>query len=1645
MEYKKHFKLYKSGKKWCCAAIVTATVTTGILLGAGPVQAATDNNQATPNTTQQAVDTVSQVKQDSTVVSTTTDSTTNQTVSKDDTTATPTTTKNTDDNVEATQNTATVTTTDQTNGTTQDTTGQTKSVNVATTSLTPAQDYASSVLKTNNGKNYAYHADGTQYISQWYQSNGNKYYYGADGVRIESATAQALDPDNASDTKLYTYYFNAEGIMQTNFFLKQNEKAYYFGKDGKEYQNQYYSNWGNTYYFGADGARYDNKWLEDNGQKYYFDSEGVRLTDQFLTQDGKVYYLAPKTGAMYQNQWYENWGNKYYFGADGARLTNTNADIDGATYHFDAQGVMTKDYFQTREGKVYYFGMDGKEYKDAFYTNWGHTYYFGIDGARYTNQFYSNWGNTYYFGDDGARWDDRFYSNWGHVYYFGDDGARYTNQFYSNWGNIYYFGADGARWDNRFMVRWGNAYYFGNDGALVKNQNKDIDGTNYSFDGQGVASLRDQFLTANENQLFYFDSQGKLLTNSFYNNWGNSYYFGADGVRYTDQFLTKDNNTYYFGDDGVMAKGKTQIHDNWYYFDPSNGVMAKSKIVELDGLGYGFDKDGILISGVTADKDGNVYYIDGTTGKVRTNFLLEYNGKWIYFNVSDGKGSNALQLQFQSGTVSVDQEFANGNQAYDFTDNSIQNVNGYLTADTWYRPKQILKDGTTWTDSTATDLRPLLMVWWPNKDIQVDYLNYMKKNGLITADEDYSSKDSSSTLSYAVDKVQENIEKKISQEGSTDWLKTLMSAFVKTESIWNETSENVNYNGLQLQGGFLKYVNSDLTSYANSDYRYMGWTSDNVLNGDTKPGQPKSAGSEFLLANDIDNSNPVVQAEQLNWLYYLTNFGTITANDPDANFDSIRVDAVDNVDVDLLTIAGDYFRQAYGLDESDAKANARLNILEDWSGRDPYYVNSIGNPQLTLDNTVLTGIHDTLAAAPDKVKSLSELVSNSLVSRSNDSTENTAIPNYSFVRAHDNGSQDEIRQAISAVTGKSYGDFNFEDEQKGIAAYIKDQNSTTKNWNKYNIPASYAYILTNKDTIPRIYYGDLYTDGGQYMAQETRYYPTITNMMKARIKYVSGGQTLNYDDNTGVLTSVRFGKGAMTASDKGTSETRTEGVGVIISNNTELSLKNGSTVVLHMGAAHANQKYRALVLTTTDGVQNYTSDQGAPIAYTDANGDLYFYGTDLITSEGTQANTAIKGYANPDVTGYLAIWVPAGAADDQDARTAASTDAHTKDEAYRSNAALDSNVIFEGFSNFVYYPTTDSEKANVKIAQNADFFKSIGITSFEMAPQYVSSKEGSFLDSTIDNGYAFTDRYDLGMSTANKYGTAEDLRNAIKALHKAGLQAMADWVPDQIYNLPGKEAVTATRAEEHGITWESSQLKNKVYIANTIGGGEYQKQYGGAFLEKLQKLYPAIFKRVQVSTGKTIDPSVKITEWSAKYFNGTNILKRGVGYVLQGDGGQYYNLGSATTEYLPVQLTGHTDTSKDGFVKDNDGNYHYYNEYGEELKDGFVQDAIGNWYYFDKNGNMLANMRFVDVTVDGSSATYLFLNNGVSFRSGLVQTANGTYYFDANGRMVRNQVVSDGAITYTLDGNGKLVKETYDPTADTSHPVDISKQENAKI
>ena len=94
---------------------------------------------------------------------------------------------------------------------------------------------------------------------------------------------------------------------------------------------------------------------------------------------------------------------------------------------------------------------------------------------------------------------------------------------------------------------------------------------------------------------------------------------------------------------------------------------------------------------------------------------------------------------------------------------------------------------------------------------------------------------------------------------------------------------------------------------ANSDYRKLDQTATSRLAKD-KIKSGSDAGYEFLLSSDIDNSNPIVQAEMLNQLYYFMNWGQIVFGDKDkdAHFDGIRVDAVDNVSIDMLQLVSSY-------------------------------------------------------------------------------------------------------------------------------------------------------------------------------------------------------------------------------------------------------------------------------------------------------------------------------------------------------------------------------------------------------------------------------------------------------------------------------------------------------------------------------------------------------------------------------------------------------------------------------------------------------------------------------------------------------------------------------------------------------------------
>lgn len=1002
--------------------------------------------------------------------------------------------------------------------------------------------------------------------------------------------------------------------------------------------------------------------------------------------------------------------------------------------------------------------------------------------------------------------------------------------------------------------------------------------------------------------------------------------------------------------------------------------------------------------------DGKYYYVK-EDGSYKTNFAVSVNGQLLYFG-KDGALTSTSTHSFTPGTTNLVDSFSSHNRAYDSKKESFELVDGYLTPNSWYRPVTILENGEKWRVSTEKDFRPLLMAWWPDVDTQVAYLNTFSKHFNLNAT--YSTSQSQSELNAAAKTIQIKIEQEISAKQSTEWLRQAISSFVKEQEQWSVATENYTQAD-HLQGGALLYVNNDKTPWANSDYRLLNRTpsnQDGSLNGTGR----YLGGYEFLLANDVDNSNPVVQAEQLNQIHYLVNWGSIVMGDKDANFDGIRVDAVDNVDADLLQVYTNYFRAAFGVDKSEANALAHISILEAWDLNDNAYNQKHDGAALAMDNNLRYAIMGALYGSGSSLK---DLITSSLTDRTNNSKYGDTQANYIFARAHDNLVQDIIRDIVQKEINPKSDGYTMTDAElkRAFEIYNEDIKKAEKRYTINNIPAAYALILQNMEQVTRVYYGDLYTDNGQYMANKSPYYDAITTLLKNRMKYVSGGQSMKVDTFNGkeILSSVRYGKDIMTADQTtGVAETsKHSGMLTLIANNQDFSLGDG-TLKVNMGKLHANQAYRPLLLGTDKGIVTYENDAAAAgkIKYTDAEGNLSFSGDE------------IKGYRTVDMRGYLGVWVPVGAPDNQDIRVKGSD--KKLDKTFSATEALDSQVIYEGFSNFQDFVEKDSQYTNKLIAENAELFKSWGITSFEMAPQFVSADDRTFLDSVIQNGYAFTDRYDLAMSKNNKYGSKEDLRDALKALHKQGIQAIADWVPDQLYQLPGQEVVTATRANSYGTPKANAYINNSLYVANSKSSGkDFQAQYGGEFLDELQKKYPQLFEDVMISTGKKIDPSVKIKQWSAKYMNGTNILGRGNRYVLSNDAtGRYYQV-TDNGIFLPKPLT--DQGGKTGFYYDGKG-MAYFDNSGFQAKNAFIKYG-GNYYYFDKEGYMLTGRQDID------GKTYFFLPNGIQLRDSIYQQDGKYYYFGSFGEQYK-----DGYFVFDVPKEGTSETEAkfryFSPTGE---------------
>ncbi|WP_032800784.1 glycoside hydrolase family 70 protein, partial [Streptococcus sobrinus] len=250
--------------------------------------------------------------------------------------------------------------------------------------------------------------------------------------------------------------------------------------------------------------------------------------------------------------------------------------------------------------------------------------------------------------------------------------------------------------------------------------------------------------------------------------------------------------------------------------------------------------------------DGKYYYVMAD-GSYKKNFAITVDGQMLYFDAKTGALSSTSTYSFSQGLTPIVSDFSVNNKAFDSSEKSFELVDGYLTAESWYRPAKILENGKTWVDSKETDLRPVLMSWWPNKDTQVAYLNYMSK--ALGGKEEFTTETSQLTLNTAAELIQAKIEARVSKEQGTKWLREAMAAFVATQSRWNKDSEQYD-KADHLQGGALLYTNNNLTEWANSNWRLLNRTPTRQDGKTHYSKADKYGGYEFLLANDVDNSNP---------------------------------------------------------------------------------------------------------------------------------------------------------------------------------------------------------------------------------------------------------------------------------------------------------------------------------------------------------------------------------------------------------------------------------------------------------------------------------------------------------------------------------------------------------------------------------------------------------------------------------------------------------------------------------------------------------------------------------------------------------------------------------------------------------------------
>lgn len=622
---KKHFKLYKSGKKWLTAAIVS----TGFLVGGTHIAHADKISQLNRNHVQTSASTPSDA--------TNTDGQSNQEAASSVTSAeqspasqAPNEAVDVPVAMPVNDATFTINLAVQPKESRAPQSGSQQAVSTSDASkINPASQkapvsYNGYSWTENNGDYYWQNASG-QKLTGWQDINNSWYYLGDNGTAKVNTWYQSPFQN--------WFYFNDQGQVATGF-QTINGRGYHFDESNAWADTGWQKINDNWYYYNPTSAWAEPGWQKINNNWYYFN------------QDGQA-----KTGRQ-QLSW-NNQSNWYWFDANNAWMHTGQQTINGGVYSFNGDGSQQIGWQQN--GAVYYDpANNGRRVSGEAKIN-GASYYFDpVTGQKATGFTLIPSQNVIKYFDQSGKLQTSYgkYSinkttgvvnfaglvNANGLVTLGNQTFLYnevTGKFMTGWqtvaGKKLYFvpatGAEATSW-TKIDNSW---YYFGTTDHQAQTGLSMINGNHYLFAANGAAQTGWQKLNGN---WYYFDDANAWAKKGWFQSTAGDWFYFDPVNGWAETGWQKINNKWYYFDDinAWAKKGWFQSGDNWYYFDPVNG-WAETGWQVFNGNWYYFDQTNAWALKGWQSLNGTWYYFDPTNVNMYTGSHV-INGKTYKFNTS---------------------------------------------------------------------------------------------------------------------------------------------------------------------------------------------------------------------------------------------------------------------------------------------------------------------------------------------------------------------------------------------------------------------------------------------------------------------------------------------------------------------------------------------------------------------------------------------------------------------------------------------------------------------------------------------------------------------------------------------------------------------------------------------------------------------------------------------------------------------------------------------------------------------------------------------------------------------------------------------------------------------------------------------------